>query len=93
MQRADNLIRQAKRLFPSLTFGEPIYWMGHRPSTPDSLPVIGRLDGFDGLYACFGHGHTGLTGAPASGHLLAQLVGSEAPAFDPQPYAASRFGH
>jgi glycine/D-amino acid oxidase-like deaminating enzyme len=93
MKRAENLVRQAQRLFPSLTFGEPSYWMGHRPSTPDSLPVIGRLDCYEGLYACFGHGHAGLTGAPASGLLLAQMIAGERPSFDPAPYAASRFGN
>jgi D-amino-acid dehydrogenase len=91
LRRAENLILQAKRLFPGLTFDEPVYWMGHRPSTPDSLPVIGRVGDRAGLYACFGHGHAGLTGAPASGKLLAQIMAGETPDIDPAPYAARRF--
>ncbi|ACL59137.1 NAD(P)/FAD-dependent oxidoreductase [Methylobacterium nodulans] len=91
LQRAENLLVQAKRLFPSLEHGEPIYWMGHRPSTPDSLPVIGPIGDRPGLYGCFGHGHAGMTGAPASGQLLAQLIADERPSFDPAPYSAARF--
>jgi D-amino-acid dehydrogenase len=43
------------------------------------------------LYVCFGHGHAGLTGAPMSGKLLAQLVTGEKTTIDPAPYAAARF--
>ena len=93
LRRAENLVTQARRLFPDLTFDEPVYWMGHRPSMPDSLPVIGRVGARAGLYACFGHGHAGLTGAPASGKLLAQIMAGETPDIDPAPYAARRFGH
>lgn len=91
LRRAENLLVQVKRLFPALEHGEPIYWMGHRPSTPDSLPVIGPIGHLTGLYGCFGHGHAGMTGAPASGQLLAQLVAGERPSFDPAPYSATRF--
>lgn len=91
LARAENLIKQAKRLFPQLTYDATSYWMGHRPSTPDGLPVIGPINEHRGLYACFGHAHAGLTGAPMSGQLLAQLVTSEKPAIDPAPYTPSRF--
>jgi glycine/D-amino acid oxidase-like deaminating enzyme len=90
--RAEMLVGQAKQLFPALQHDEPVYWMGHRPSTPDSVPVIGQFSRHSGLYACFGHGHAGLTGAPASGLLAAQLIAGEAPAFPANPYSPARFG-
>ena len=37
-----------KRIFPTLQTGEPVYWMGHRPSTPDSLPILGEAPGSAG---------------------------------------------
>src|SRR3546814_18807722 len=40
--RADKLVEHAKRAFANLTVEEESRWMGHRPATPDSLPVIGR---------------------------------------------------
>jgi D-amino-acid dehydrogenase len=92
LRRAEQLVLQAQRLFPDLASSQPVYWMGHRPSTPDSLPVIGPAAGRPGLHLCFGHGHAGLTGAPASGLLLAQMMARVAPAFDPAPYLPRRFG-
>ena len=29
-------------MFPALSAGKPSYWMGFRPSTPDSLPILGE---------------------------------------------------
>ncbi|MEU5852580.1 FAD-dependent oxidoreductase [Saccharopolyspora shandongensis] len=34
---------------------------GFRPSTPDSLPIIGPVPGADGVFAASGHGMLGLT--------------------------------
>lgn len=91
LERAKILVTQAKRLFPDLAYDEEIYWMGHRPSTPDGLPVIGPIRGHLGLFACFGHGHCGLTAAPASAKLLAQMITGEPPDVDSRPFAADRF--
>lgn len=91
LARAKILVAHAKRLFPDLSFDGEAYWMGHRPSLPDCLPAIGEIPGQPGLFACFGHGHFGMTGAPASGRLLAQLMAGEKPAIDPGPYSPARF--
>lgn len=90
-RRARILHEHAKRLFPDLRSGEPRLWMGHRPSMPDSLPVLGPAPGHPGLYLCFGHGHFGMTGGPPSGKLVAQLATARPPFIDPAPYAATRF--
>ncbi len=89
--RCELLVRQAKVLFPGIEHGEPRFWMGHRPSTPDTVPVIGPVAGHAGLFACFGHGHSGLTGGPASARLVAELVAGDTPHIDPAPYRADRF--
>ncbi len=90
-RRAKVLVEHAKRIFPTLQSGAPTYWMGHRPSTPDSLPVLGVAPGQPGLFLAFGHGHFGMTGGPPSGRLVSQLVNGAPPAIDPAPYACSRF--
>lgn len=36
-------------------------WSGSRPSTPDSLPVVGPVGSAPGLYAATGHGTLGMT--------------------------------
>ncbi len=68
------LSRHAKMMFPELATDEPSFWMGQRPSFPDSLPVIGPIEGQQGLYAAFGHSHFGLMMAPKTAELLAEYI-------------------
>jgi glycine/D-amino acid oxidase-like deaminating enzyme len=89
--RAKILVRHATRMFPALTGTQVRYWMGFRPSTPDSLPILGVTPGRPGLHLVFGHGHFGMTGGPPSGRLVARLITGQAPGIDPAPYAAQRF--
>jgi len=82
----------ARQLYPSL--GDrlaPTPWLGHRPCTSDMLPIIGSLPNYPGIWFNFGHCHQGLTMAPTSGILLAQLMNKEAPVINPRPYSPSRF--
>jgi glycine/D-amino acid oxidase-like deaminating enzyme len=89
--RAKILVGHAKRMFPALTGEQVRYWMGFRPSTPDSLPILGPAPGRGGLHFVFGHGHFGMTGGPPSGRLVARLITGQTPGIDPAPYAAQRF--
>jgi D-amino-acid dehydrogenase len=79
-------------MFPALSGAKVRYWMGFRPSTPDSLPILGPAAARPGLHFVFGHGHFGMTGGPPSGRLVARLITGQAPGLDPAPYAAQRFG-
>jgi D-amino-acid dehydrogenase len=90
-RRARILLSHARALFPGLDGGEPRLWLGFRPSTPDSLPILGPASSRAGLHLCLGHGHFGMTGGPPSGRLVARLIAGEAPPIDAAPYAASRF--
>jgi glycine/D-amino acid oxidase-like deaminating enzyme len=89
--RAAILAEHARSLFPDLKHGEPQLWMGFRPSTPDSLPVLGEAPGRKGLYLAFGHGHFGMTGGPPSARLVARMIAGEPLSIDPLPYSAMRF--
>lgn len=90
-QRAEQLFGLVRSLFPELEGGKPRLWMGHRPSTPDSLPVLGPVAGHPGLHLCLGHGHFGMTGGPPSGKLVSDLILGAAPRIDAAPYSAKRF--
>lgn len=90
-RRAAALGKIAKRYFPGIT-GDPIsMWMGHRPATPDSLPVIGSSPRHRNVMLAFGHGQTGLIGGSTTGLLVSDLVSGRKPTIDPYPYRASRF--
>lgn len=64
--------------------------MGHRPSTTDSLPVIGPAPGASNLWLGYGHQHIGLTGGPKTGRWLAQMIAGERPNTDLTPFNATR---
>ncbi|MEM6587373.1 MAG: FAD-dependent oxidoreductase [Pseudomonadota bacterium] len=81
----------AKAAFPGLNDGGPKLWMGHRPSLPDSLPVLQELASEPGLFLNFGHSHYGLMMAPKSGELIADLVMKKSPNSDLAPYSLARF--
>jgi D-amino-acid dehydrogenase len=65
--------------------------MGHRPQTPDTVPVIDRSTNHSNVFYAFGHGHLGLTGGPSTGRLIAALVRDETPGIDMRPYRIDRF--
>ena len=67
-------------------------WYGWRPMTYDSTPVIDRCPGFSNVYLATGHNMLGLSMAPATGRLIAELVAGEMPHLDVSVYSATRFG-
>lgn len=89
--RARRLLPLAQRLLPGLSAEDGTVWMGHRPSTPDSLPVIGRSPDHAGAFFAFGHGHSGLTLAGVTGRIIADLVAARTPNVDLFPYRPERF--
>lgn len=68
------LIKQARAILPNLTVPDAKFWMGRRPSFPDSLPALGPVEGHEGLFAAFGHSHYGLMMAPKTGELIADMI-------------------
>ena len=90
-RRSEILVRQATRIVPGLATEGAQYWMGYRPSFPDSLPVIDRATAAPNAYLAFGHGHTGLSGSPMTGKLVADMVAGREPSIDSAPFRADRF--
>ena len=66
-------------------------WWGWRPMTPDDLPCLGRAPAVKNLHVAAGNGMIGLSTAPATGELIAELIAGEKPHLDPRPYALDRF--
>jgi len=90
-QRAEVLERHMKRMFPGVHSADKTQWMGRRPSTPDSLPVIGPSAQQANVYYAFGHGHIGLCAGAPTGRLIADLVAGRKPGIDLAPYRVDRF--
>ena len=70
---------------------DPEPWLGRRPCTPDSLPVISAGHRHENLWAAFGHGHMGFSMGPITGRLVADLVTSSASVPDTNAFSLSRF--
>jgi D-amino-acid dehydrogenase len=66
-------------------------WAGLRPYPSDGLPVIGPVPGRNGLYAATGHGRMGITLAPVTGKLLAEVILDGARPPELQPFGVERF--
>lgn len=90
--RAQRLIEGARLLLPGLCADDARFWMGHRPSLPDSLPVISHATKARNVVYAFGHGHMGLSWSATTGRLVASLFDGTAPPVDPTPFRVSRFG-
>jgi len=66
-------------------------WVGPRPMTPDGLPYIGLLPGRSRVFVAAGHNMLGVTLAPPTGKVVADLVLSGDPGIDLAPFSPSRF--
>lgn len=89
--RADVLLPGARRMLPQLAHGKVEKWMGHRPSLPDSLPVLGRSPRAANAIFAFGHGHVGLTAAAPTADIVADLVAGRPPHMDISAFDSRRF--
>ena len=89
--RSKALLRLATEYLPELNLDGGAEWMGHRPSTPDSLPVIDRASRHSNIFYAFGHGHLGLTGSATTGRLVAALLRDEEADLDLTPFRIGRF--
>lgn len=86
-----DLQQAAYQLIPALQ-DYPIehHWAGLRPGSPTGIPCISPHPLYPGLYINSGHFRNGVVLAPASCHLLTQLITQQAPMIDPAPYHWSR---
>ena len=57
-------------------------WFGYRPVSPDGLPYIGRFGRPANLTAACGHAMLGLTLAPITGLLVAEILTGRKPSVD-----------
>ena len=83
--RVQGIIRSIPRYLPE--FSESLFqnispWAGLRPVSPDGIPYIGRLKHLSNLIVNTGHAMMGISLAPVSGRLAADIL-ANAPPFRP----------
>lgn len=89
--RSEAMLKKAKQFLPQLKTEGGRQWMGYRPSTPDTLPVIGYSSVSNNIIYAFGHGHLGLTQSAATARLVTQLVNQETTALPVSAFSPKRF--
>lgn len=83
------MLRRAAEYLPGLEHLRALRtWVGFRPATPDKLPLVGMWE--PGLWVAAGHEGLGVTTAPGTARLLADLVLGRTPPIDPSPYDPRR---
>jgi D-amino-acid dehydrogenase len=66
-------------------------WRGLRPCSPDGLPYLGRPRQYDNVIIAAGHGMLGISLAPITGKIVAQLAANQTPAIDLTALRIERF--
>jgi D-amino-acid dehydrogenase len=69
------LLADLKQTYPGVPFDDvQPGWAGLRPMSADGVPVIGQVPGVANAYLATGHAMLGLTYAPATAKVLAELI-------------------
>ena len=66
--------------------------VGNRPTLPDSLPMIGPVTHYPGLWLAFGHQHVGFSTGPGTAKILAAQISKKPTPINAEPFSPSRFG-
>jgi D-amino-acid dehydrogenase len=85
------LLRRGASRYLHEPYCEPVEeaWFGWRPMTYHGRPVIDRSPALSNVLIAAGHGMLGLSMAPATGRLVAELLTGHTPHVDPAPYRLS----
>jgi D-amino-acid dehydrogenase len=90
-KRAEQLFKFATEILPKVTKGDAKPWMGHRPSLPDSLPIISRSTKQKNVIFAFGHQHLGLTQAAVTADIVSDIVFQKEHTTNIKAFSVSRF--
>jgi glycine oxidase len=66
-------------------------WAGLRPGSPDDLPIMGRLPGWQNVWVSTGHYRNGILLAPVTGWLMQQAMLTSDPEAIPLELSPARF--
>lgn len=86
------LNQHAVALLPALAHAAFLEsWSGLRPATSDGLPILGATPSRPRYVVATGHFRNGILLAPATAHVIADLLLGVVPALDLTPFSPGRF--
>ncbi|MFO1499449.1 MAG: FAD-dependent oxidoreductase [Verrucomicrobiota bacterium] len=93
--RVQGIIKAVPRYYPDFKpddFRDLPVWCGLRPCSPDGLPYLGRTNAYSNLSLATGHAMMGLSLAPITGKLLAEILQNQKPSIDISLLHPDRYG-
>ncbi len=93
-RRVRGIIRSVPLYYPEFQpsdFSDIRPWFGLRPCSPDGLPYLGRPEKYRNLVIATGHAMMGLSLAPISGQLVAELIDRRKPSTNLSLLSPDRF--
>jgi D-amino-acid dehydrogenase len=93
-RRTQAIAAAAAQYFPALRaqdIAQVRPWAGLRPCSPDGLPYIGRFARYSNLCVAAGHAMLGISLAPITGQLVAQVLAGERPRITLEPLSPQRY--
>jgi len=93
-QRVKGIVRSVQPYFPAFSeedFAEITPWAGLRPVSPDGMPYLGRAPRHENVLIATGHAMMGLSLAPITGKIMADLLDQRDPGFAMGPLRVNRF--
>jgi D-amino-acid dehydrogenase len=92
-RRVAGIARTFSAFYPGYTPAVPAkVSAGLRPCSPDGLPYIGRVKGWDNLTLATGHGMMGMSLGPATGRIVSDILLGRKPPLDCAAFNPDRFG-
>ncbi len=87
----ERMLRRAFEYLPGLSRLTALRcWAGHRPATPDKLPLIGPARPGGRVWLATGHEGLGITTSLGTGRLLADQILGRTPGIPVEPYLPAR---
>jgi D-amino-acid dehydrogenase len=93
-QRVKGIVRSVQPYFPEFSeadFADVTPWAGLRPVSPDGMPYMGRAPQHQNVIIATGHAMMGLSLAPITGKIIADLLNRTDPGFAMDRLAVDRF--
>ena len=86
-------LKEASMEYLKVPFGDHLQeeWTGFRPMSSDDMPIIDRSPIHKNIMIATGHGMMGITMAPATGKLIAEMLTGEKPFMDTSCFSIQRF--
>lgn len=94
LNRVKGIFESINRFYPDFEAKFPAedqIWKGLRPCSPDGLPYIGFAPGYENVLVGSGHSMMGISMAPGTGKILAEMHQQKATVIETGGFAVGRF--